>query len=335
MTNKFVWADLSTFDIDLATQFYTELFGWKVDQLDDDYRLCKAEKHNAAGLYPMPVKFQKIGLPSFWMSYLRVADINATVCSAEEHGGRIEVMPEPAPGGGLVALIRDPAGAGFTCYEGPDPGGRADNGKTGQMVWNELHVSDITLVRDFYSGIFGWSIEQSADDKNLYDIFNKSREAISAIQVTSNDLKGDKEYWGVYFSVGSFSEFTNKLARVGGEVIAEQARGAERSLLTLDSQGAAFYVVERNAGQSALVEKQSSGIKWRAISGLLLVSVAVLFEFHWLWGLLFLLWIIPDLITGSTHFLEHVDRKNNPIVYWLIIATWASLSSYLLLGWTG
>ena len=65
----------------------------------------------------MPEKFQSIRMPSFWMSYIHVQNIEETVRVAKANGAIIEVSPEAAPGGGLVALIRDPAGAGFTCYE--------------------------------------------------------------------------------------------------------------------------------------------------------------------------------------------------------------------------
>lgn len=52
-------------------------------------------------------------------------------------------------------------------------------------------------------------------------------------------------------------------------------------------------------------------------------------------GLLFLFWVVPDLRSGRTHFLELVERRSNPAVYWLIIGTWIVLSLYLLfIGWS-
>jgi len=71
-------------------------------------------------------------------------------------------------------------------------------------------------------------------------------------------------------------------------------------------------------------------IKWRAISGLTIVFLAVAFNQNWLWGVLFLLWVIPDLKRGVTHFLEVIDRRQNAIIFWLIQITWISLSIYLI-----
>lgn len=162
MTNSFVWPDLSTFDIDAAMTFYNQCFGWGYRKSVNDYSIAEINSKAAAGIFTMPEKFQRIGMPSFWMSYIRVADIEQTVRVAAEHGATVEIQPQPAPGGGLIALIRDPAGAGFTCYEGDDPGGRADD--PGHMVWNELHISDLGKVDTFYTSVFGWVVRPSSDN---------------------------------------------------------------------------------------------------------------------------------------------------------------------------
>lgn len=73
------------------------------------------------------------------------------------------------------------------------------------------------------------------------------------------------------------------------------------------------------------------GIKWRAIFGLGLVFTALAFSQRWLFGLVFLLWMLPDIRSGTTHFLEPVSRRQNPFVYWAVILTWVLLSLYLLL----
>ena len=70
--------------------------------------------------------------------------------------------------------------------------------------------------------------------------------------------------------------------------------------------------------------------KWRAIAGLILVVVAVLLEANWIWGALFLLWVIPDIKYGVTHFMERIDRRKNSVTFWLVVATWVCLSIYLL-----
>jgi len=76
--------------------------------------------------------------------------------------------------------------------------------------------------------------------------------------------------------------------------------------------------------------KSSNSIssKWRTILGLIFIYIAMWFNWQWAWGILFLLWVIPDLITGVTYFMEPVEKKENPILYWVIIVSWILMSVY-------
>ena len=67
-------------------------------------------------------------------------------------------------------------------------------------------------------------------------------------------------------------------------------------------------------------------IKWRTILGLILVWVATILNWQWIWGVLFLIWIIPDFFTGVTYFIEPITKKDNPFLYWLILISWVALS---------
>jgi len=73
-------------------------------------------------------------------------------------------------------------------------------------------------------------------------------------------------------------------------------------------------------------------MKWRAILGLLIVYIAILFNLEWIWGIFFIFWIIPDLLLKQTHFIEVITKKNNPVLYWSILFTWFILGIYMLLN---
>ncbi len=328
MEPAFVWADLSTHDFPAARRFYADVFGWRCRDVGDAYHVGACGGMPVAGLYPMPEKFLRIQMPSFWMSYLRVGALDAVVAAAEAHGGRVEVRPEPAPGGGRIALIRDPAGAGFTCYEGDELGGGASTGE-GRRAWHELHVSDAAAIEGFYRAVFGWDF-QPAEQPGRFTIHTADGNVVAGLQVTPNELKGDKEYWGVYFAVADLEAARRRIMSAGGRVEADQPLGDREAVLAYDSQGAAFYVVadptdvERDSVRPGAV----GSLRWRAILGLVVVALAVLFEWDWMWGVLFLLWVIPDLRSGHVHFMEPVDRRRNPVVYWLIVLAWVTLSLY-------
>ncbi|MEM6327772.1 MAG: hypothetical protein AAF791_11700 [Bacteroidota bacterium] len=71
--------------------------------------------------------------------------------------------------------------------------------------------------------------------------------------------------------------------------------------------------------------------KWRPIVGLVIVIVATVYSLNWVWGILFLMWVAPDLLTGVTYFLEEVRRDREPILYWAIMGAWVLLSLFLFI----
>ncbi|MEM9251078.1 MAG: VOC family protein [Planctomycetota bacterium] len=334
MGNAFVWADLSTFDLAEAKRFYADCFGWRYEDVGDGYAIGAAGGHAAAGMYPMPEKFQAIEMPSFWMSYIGVDDLAGVVSKAEALGGKIEVAPEPAPGGGTIALVRDPAGAGFTCHEGDLLQGRPQPSGVGCVAWHELHVSDLARVEPFYAGVFGWRLRPT-DRADRHEFVDADGRVVAGVTVTPNAVKGDKEYWGVYFATDDLNEAAARIERAGGKIEASQPLGDRDARLARDTQDAAFYLVQhKSKGTAAAKPATPSSIKWRAIGGLVLAACAIAFDATWLWGVMFLLWVLPDLWRGSTYFFEQVDRRRNPVLFWVIVVTWIALSAAVLFyGW--
>ncbi len=70
--------------------------------------------------------------------------------------------------------------------------------------------------------------------------------------------------------------------------------------------------------------------KWRTIIALILMYIALFMNWEWAWGVLFLLWVIPDLFSGVTFFIEPIQRNENPMLYWIIIISWILMAAYSL-----
>ena len=70
--------------------------------------------------------------------------------------------------------------------------------------------------------------------------------------------------------------------------------------------------------------------KWKTILALALIFVAVLMQWSWVWGVLFMMWTIPAIISGRTHLVEEIERDEHPYLFWLIVGTWVVLSTYLI-----
>ncbi|MEM6767904.1 MAG: VOC family protein [Bacteroidota bacterium] len=253
--NHFVFADLSTYDIRVAKAFYENVFGWQYVQDrregwvakmiggimgitaadENPYLLAKWQGKEISGLYETPQKFKEIGMPSFWMSYIQVSDLEESIGKAIELGGIVEVVETDNPVG-KIALIRDPLGAGFTLYEGGALNSRTQY-QENSLVWNELFISNIHEVKSFYEGIFNWKIEEGPDRR--YDILDRKGEKISAIQEVSNELKGKYEYWAVYFGVKHVEAIKEKVLVSEGSLLYE----TPKFTVLADPFGAFFHVV--------------------------------------------------------------------------------------------
>ncbi len=72
----------------------------------------------------------------------------------------------------------------------------------------------------------------------------------------------------------------------------------------------------------------ANAFKWRSILGLILIYMAMWFNWQWIWGILFLAWVIPDIFSGITYFMEPVEKSKNPFLYWFIIISWIAMGVY-------
>ncbi len=109
------WEDLRSTDPAAARAFYGQVFGFDFRPLPEagpDYTTFhlggeEAPLGGLGGMFGAPE-----GTPSHWLVYFGVADADAAVSAAENHGGRVLAPPFDTPYGRMGALA-DPAGAVF------------------------------------------------------------------------------------------------------------------------------------------------------------------------------------------------------------------------------
>lgn len=244
-----MWCDLSTFSLEGAKSFYAELFGWSFcssRQPDQSEYLNAAmgmmKSRMVAGIYEMPEKFQAMNMPSFWMSYIEVDDINLALKRAGEFPARLEFGPADFGEGMKIALIRDPLGAGFTMIEGKKLKPRPVKPKHGNWAWSSLFLSDAKAVIPFYQTLFGWRISPMEGHWNI----KTARGAlIGDIETVPPDLREDKEYWAVYFLVKNLDEAIEDCQNTGGELIFKDQEGSMASIR--DHDGASLFLITNSA----------------------------------------------------------------------------------------
>ena len=69
----------------------------------------------------------------------------------------------------------------------------------------------------------------------------------------------------------------------------------------------------------------------RAILSLVLIYLSAFTGWYWLWGLLLLWWVANDMRVEQTWLSEVITRREDPIIYHLILFTWLVFGFYLVL----
>ena len=84
------WTELGTKDIATAKKFYTQLFGWKINDSKGaagmDYSEIEIGGRQVGGMYQLTEKMGSI--PSHWISYIAVDDVDKSAMQSQSLVGR-------------------------------------------------------------------------------------------------------------------------------------------------------------------------------------------------------------------------------------------------------
>ena len=112
--NTFSWAELNARGLDKALAFYEEVFGWTARTTASDttpYTEFQADGKSIAGAMEMnPMVPAEV--PSYWMAYFDVVDIDRAHQKAIDAGAREMLAPQDVPGE-RFSILTDPQGASF------------------------------------------------------------------------------------------------------------------------------------------------------------------------------------------------------------------------------
>jgi predicted enzyme related to lactoylglutathione lyase len=112
------WADLSTPDPQAAARFYSELFGWKIEQSSfdpSDYLHIRNGEHHIGGI--PPARYRTQGSPPHWLAYFEIANCDAITDQAKQLGARPYMEPMTMENVGRWSVLADPQGAVFAAFQ--------------------------------------------------------------------------------------------------------------------------------------------------------------------------------------------------------------------------
>ena len=115
------WVDLTCENAGEVREFYSKVVGWTHEEfpLEDgaysDYTMLSADGEATAGVCHK--RGVNADLPSTWLIYIVVADLEQSMASCESSGGKILSVRKNDDGPGGFAIIEDPAGAVCAIYQ--------------------------------------------------------------------------------------------------------------------------------------------------------------------------------------------------------------------------
>ncbi|MBL8086445.1 MAG: VOC family protein [Chthonomonas sp.] len=125
--NAHAWLELNTANLGAAKSFYTGLFGWSTNDMDmgeyGAYTMFGTEASpdsSFAGLVDTTTEMGAM-LPSGWVIYFNVDDVDAAVAKVTATGGTAFGPAFDIPSVGRAALVADPQGNKFYLFKSSNP----------------------------------------------------------------------------------------------------------------------------------------------------------------------------------------------------------------------
>lgn len=251
----FSWVDLMTTDPEAAKTFYSELFSWSfVDMpVEGMPPYSMAFKHDGlkdrrvAALFEMPS--EKIGaMPPHWQSYINVTDIEKSIKSCEEHGGKILNPICDILDSGRMAVVMDPTNAVVNLWEPKSHIGAELVNEVNTYCWAELQTRGAHRAVEFYQAVFGWGIEIDEKPPQYVIGLVNGRYNCGIFDMDKVNLPINiPSQWAAYFNVENLDESIEKVRALGGKTMTDPIEiDPGRFATIMDPQGAVLTMMQVN-----------------------------------------------------------------------------------------
>lgn len=244
LPGKFVWFEHLSNDIPKARAFYEGLFGWHTEKMPmgaEPYSMIQNGSDAIGGYRTAPP-----GARSCWLSYLSVADVDASHAAAVAAGAKSLMAPADFGAVGRAATIADPTGAVLSLWKGSQ-GDRADVEKTalGDWYWNELWTPDDRAALAFYEKAFGYTHDtMDMGPQGSYYLLKAGDRMRGGLMKASDGAS--PPMWLPYVKVADCDASTAAAQRLGAQTVCvppTDIPAIGRFAVVLDPQGAAIALM--------------------------------------------------------------------------------------------
>jgi len=141
----------------------------------------------------------------------------------------------------------------------------------GTFCWPELGTSDTAAAKKFYTGLFGWSADDTPAGPGMtYTMLRLSGKDIGALYELQKDQKeqGVPPHWLSYVSVASSDETARKAKELGGKVLMEPFDVMEHGRMAViqDPAGATFALWQPRQSIGARIVNQPGALCWNELA---------------------------------------------------------------------
>ncbi|HLO97016.1 MAG TPA: VOC family protein [Fimbriimonas sp.] len=212
------WYEVSTHNVESATNFYEAVFGWTHDSMpmgDMTYNMLKTNDVTFAGVMDLSHPSME-GVPPNWALYFHTDNCQATMDKVKELGGEIVYGPMDIPDIGTAAGCKDCCGAYFNIHQ---PLGERGDLMNGGVNWVEHMGPNREKAVSFYSSLFGWGSNDMdmGEGIGIYTMFMEGAAAIGGcMEVPDPNVPPN---WCIYLHSSGLEETLEKVAANGGNVI--------------------------------------------------------------------------------------------------------------------
>ncbi len=238
------WFDLATPDMEMAKEFYNEIFGWDYFDTGEEfghYNNALSQGRNAAGIGPIwpPDSPQ----PSVWTVYFASEDAAKDCEQVKALGGQVMVDPMVIADSGSMAVCMDPTGAAFGFWQADQHIGTAVENEHGGFAWCEVNTRDSATAREFYSELLH-ATPHKMEGVDYYMIQHGDDQLCGILQMDES-WEGIPPHWMAYFAVDNTDAAVERAVAAGGKLqVPAFDMPYGRMAVLSDPAGANFSIVQ-------------------------------------------------------------------------------------------
>src|SRR5436309_15801456 len=259
------WIDTSHPDPEWVVPFYSELFGWELENVmpsgsDGKYFIGRLRGGDVAALGGQPDGGSRTAT---WNTYIWVDSADETAAKVLDAGGESVSEPFDVMDAGRMAVLSDPEGAVFCVWQANRHRGAQVVNEHGSLNFNTLSVRDPERAAAFYGAVIAWELDFAegagfwrlpgyGDHLEQRDPEIRQRMAevgapdgfedvVAALMPIAGEEANVPAHWSVTFAVDDADAVADRAAELGGRVLSGPFDAPwVRTAVIADPQGATF-----------------------------------------------------------------------------------------------